>query len=54
MDRGCPYAHEDFVIADQRLGDLSELQIIRRSVPLLDNRLHRFIKYLAQAPSPGS
>jgi hypothetical protein len=46
MDRRRSYAHEDFVIADHRLVDFSELQIIRRSVPLLDDRLHRRIKSL--------
>jgi hypothetical protein len=53
MDRSRSYAHEDFVIADHRLVDFSELQIIGRSVPLLDDRLHRFIKSL-RMPSTSS
>lgn len=46
MERSRSYAHEDFVIADHRHIDFSELQIIRRSVPLLEDRLHRLIKSL--------
>ena len=44
MDRGGPYPHQDLIVADNRLVDLSELQIIRRSVSPLDDRLHRVIR----------
>ncbi len=44
MERGRANSHQGFIIADRRLVDLSELQIIKRSIPALDNSLHRSLK----------